>query len=135
MAPAAHAQPAATPGTGGSAPPPLAVELNRLEPRKDACRVYLLLRNRGADEVRSLKLDLFVIDKSGVVGPRLAVQVGPLAAGKTAVKLFDFPGASCDAFGQVLLNDVLACEVAGETRHDCLSAIATDSKSSVPLIK
>ena len=45
----------------------LLVELNKLVPRDDACRVYLVLQNTGAIEYESLKLDLVVFDVDGIL--------------------------------------------------------------------
>jgi hypothetical protein len=128
---------AAQPSGSGAAPAAdVRVELNRLEPRGDACRTYLVLQNTSGAAYKSLKLDLFVFDTGGVVAQRLAVEAGPLPAKKTSVKLFDFPGITCERFGRVLLNDVLTCEQAdGTTRDDCLGVVDTASKGSVPFGK
>jgi len=124
-----HAQEAAPTPPGG-----VTVELNRLEPRGDACRTYVLIRNESDTAYRSLKMDLFVLDAGGVVAQRLAVEAAPLAARKTTIKLFDVPGVGCDRFGRVLLNDVIACDADGP-RDDCLARISTATKSSVPFEK
>ena len=113
----------------------LRVELNKLEPRDKACRTYLLLDNTSDVDYQSLKLDLFVLDKAGVISQRLVVETAPLPPKKTTVKLFDFPATSCDDFGRVLLNGVTACEAGGTARTDCLAAIETATKSPVPFTK
>ena len=100
---AAAAQPAAATG-------PIRLELNRLEPREGGgCRVWLVLANGAAEAVDPLRLDLVLFGRDGVVARRLAVDVGPLPAGRTVVRLFDLAGQPCGGVGQVLLNDVLAC--------------------------
>ena len=111
------------------------VELNRLEPRGEACRTYLLIENAGAADYKSLRLDLFVLDKGGVIAQRLAVDVAPLPPKKTSVKLFDFPATPCENFGRVLLNGVIGCEADGAERNDCLAAIETASKTPVQFTK
>lgn len=113
----------------------LRLELNRLEPRDNACRTYLLIDNGSKTDYKSLKLDLFVLDKSGVIAQRIAVETAPLPPEKTTVKLFDFPGASCDSFGRILLNGVIACEADGGARDNCLGAIETASKTPVQFTK
>lgn len=114
---------------------PLRLELNRLEPQGENCRAYLLIDNAKGEALRSLKLDLFALDADGVAAKRLAVEVGPVPEKKTLIKLFDFPGLACARFGRVLLNEVLACEGAGGPREDCLAALQTTSKTSVPFVK
>lgn len=112
------------------------IELNKVEAAGENCRTYFLIDNKNAEAWRSLKLDLFALDTDGVAAKRLAVEVGPVPARKTLIKLFDFPGLSCQRFGRVLLNDVVACEGAAASREECLAAIETASKvESVPFAK
>lgn len=117
-------------------PKPLRVELNRLESSGENCRAYFLIDNQKGQSWRSLKLDLFALDTDGVAAKRLAVEVGPVPEKKTLIKLFDFAGIACPRLGRVLLNDVMACEGAADTREACLSAIETASKvATVPFAK
>lgn len=89
---------------------PLRIELNRLEPREGGtCRVWLVLNNIGADAVDPLRLDLVLFGRDGVIARRLAVDLGPLPAGRTQARIFDLAGQGCEGIGSVLLNDVLAC--------------------------
>jgi hypothetical protein len=106
----------------------LRVELNKIEAAGDNCRTYFMIDNSQQESWRSLKLDLFALDKDGVAAKRLAVEVGPVPARKKLIKLFDFPGLSCPQIGSVLLNDVVACEGAASSREECLAAIETASK-------
>lgn len=115
---------------------PLRVELNKIEASGENCRTYFRIDNRQEEAWRSLKLDLFALDKDGVAAKRLAVEVGPVPARKTLIKLFDFPGLSCPQLGSVLLNDVVACEGAAASREECLAVIETGSKvETVPFAK
>ncbi|WP_426955922.1 Tat pathway signal protein [Muricoccus radiodurans] len=87
---------------------PIRMELNRLEAREGACRVWLLLNNGGA-AIDPVRLDLVLFGPDGVAARRLAVDVGPLAAGRSGVRTFDVTGLACDGVGSLLLNDLLAC--------------------------
>jgi hypothetical protein len=107
---------------------PIRLELNRLEPQGDNCRAYLLVDNGRGEAFRSLKVDLFALDSEGVAQRRLAVEVGPLPARKTQIRLFDFAGLACSRFGRVLLNDVIACESASGPHEECLARIETASR-------
>lgn len=111
----------ALPATAASG---VSVELNRLEPREQACRVSLVVGNPGEKAYDSLKLDLVFFDKDGVISRRIAVEAGPVRAAKTSVKLFDAADTACDAVSRVLLNDVTAC--GGEA--DCLGLVTTTSR-------
>lgn len=110
---------------------PLKLELNRLEAQGENCRATMLIANPAGAAWRSLKVDLFALDTDGVAQKRLAVELGPVAAKKTVIKLFDFAGLACPKFGRILLNDVIACETGEarpEGRDDCLAAIETASR-------
>lgn len=113
----------------------LRVELNKLEPHGEACRAYLVLENATGSAFEELKLDLVLFDTDGVVARRLAVEMAPLPAGKTSLKVFDISGLACDAIGRVLLNDVLACADAAGAREDCLALVSPTARGAVRFIK
>jgi hypothetical protein len=127
------AQTPATPAEAASAP--IRLELNRLEPDGDNCRAYLLIDNSSGTAHRSFKVDLFVLDTEGIAAKRVVLELGPVAAKKTLIRLFDIQGVPCTKFGKVLLNDVLGCETGSGDHQNCLASTSTDSKSSVPLVK
>ncbi|GLK76942.1 hypothetical protein GCM10008171_21960 [Methylopila jiangsuensis] len=107
------------------AAPGVTLELNRFEPRDNACRISLVAKNGGEKALESLKLDLVFFDKDGVISRRLAVEAGPLRADKTTVKLFEATDVSCAAVSRVLLNDVTAC---GADGTDCLDLVSVSSR-------
>lgn len=126
---------AASPALAADADGPR-LELNRLEPQGEACRVTLLVANARPEPYRSLKVDLFALDTAGVAQRRLAVELGPVAARKTLIKLFDVPDLPCGRFGQLLLNDVIACDGPTGSRDACLAAIEIGSRvAAVAFVK
>jgi len=58
------------------------VELNKLEAQGEDCRAYLVFENATADAFTSLKLDLVLFDSDGIIARRLAIEGGPLPAGR-----------------------------------------------------
>ncbi len=117
-----------------AAPGRIALELNKLEPAGPACRAYLALRSGLAARLETLTLDLVLFDGDGVVLRRVAVEAGPLRAGKVAVRAFDMAELNCAALGRVLLNGVLACRDADGARKGCLDLIDVSSRAAAPLI-
>ena len=117
-------------GTGG-----IALELNKLETVKSACRAYLVVQNHTGSALTALKLDLVMFGSDSVIERRLAVETAPLSAGKTAVRLFDMEGTACAGISRVLLNDVLACRDADGDRGECLSEIKTSSRAEAEFIR
>ena len=89
--------------------PALSVELNKLEQIGTDCRSYMVLANQTGAVLDRLSLDLVVFDTSGVIDRRLAVELGPVAPGRTQVKVFDMSDLDCGQVARVLMNDVLAC--------------------------
>jgi len=125
----------AAPGfAAGPAAGRIALELNKLEPAGPACRAYLSLRSGLDARLESLTLDLVLFDAEGVVLRRVAVEAGPLRAGKSAVRAFDVAELDCAALGRVLLNGVLACRGAEGAREGCLELIDVSSRAAAPLI-
>ena len=109
------------------------LELNRLEQDGDTCRVYLLVKNPDASSMDAFKLDVVFFDKEGVIRNRLYVELGPLAARKTAVRLFDVPGSTCASCGSLLVNDVVTCADANGAKLDCLKRLELSSRTDAKL--
>jgi hypothetical protein len=113
----------------------VSIELNKLEPQENACRAYLVVKNSGEQAIESLKLDLVMFDKGGIVAKRLAVQAAPLPVGKTSLKVFDVEGHQCPDIGSILLNDVLECTPAPEAPGGCLARIAVSGRDGLTFLK
>ncbi len=111
---------------------PLKLQLNRLEAAGESCRVTMVVDNSRGAGLKSYKVDLFAFDTEGVAQKRVAVELGPVPARKTLVKIFDIPGIACPKVGRVLLNDVLACEGGEAGREACLERTETETKANVP---
>jgi hypothetical protein len=109
------------------------LELNRLEPDGEVCRVYLKVKNPALEAINEFKLDLVFFDKSEIIRNRLYVELGPLVASKTAVRLFDIPDFQCGALGSILVNDVVACIAASGANLDCLARLELSSKAGISL--
>lgn len=114
---------------------PIRLELNRLEPLDGGCRVYLVIGNGRQERLASLKLDLVLFGRDGVIDRRLAVEAGPLLAEKTSVKLFDVSGYGCEGLGSVLVNDVLACEGEEGPVPACLDHLQLVTRTPVALTR
>lgn len=113
----------------------VSVELNRLEQAHEACQAYLVLGNETQSDFESLSLDVVMFDEEGIVSRRMAVELAPLPADKTSVRVFSLDGTACEAVGRVLLNSVLNCRDQTGERSDCLADIETSSRASVPFIE
>lgn len=121
--------------TGGNARAEEAIklELNKVEPAGKGCRIFMVFNNATQNVIETFKPDLVFFDKDGVIADRLVVEGGPLAAGKTRVKLFDVAGLACEQIQRVLLNDIRAC--GGQVPAACLDMTQTSTRGSVEFIK
>lgn len=109
------------------------VELNRLEQDGAICRVYMVVKNPVDVGVEAFKLDLVFFDKQDIIRNRLYVELGPLVARKTAVRLFDIPDAECSALGSILVNDVVSCASETDEALNCLARLDLSSKAGIAL--
>ena len=114
---------------------PINIELNKLEPVKGACRAYLVLTNPAVQAYTSFKLDLVIFDQGGVIAKRLALNMAPIRANKTSVKLFDIAGLKCEGIGRVLINDVVGCSSDSGELTGCITQVKPQSRAGVPFIK
>ncbi|PJK27429.1 Tat pathway signal sequence domain protein [Minwuia thermotolerans] len=122
-------------GGAAAAAERLGLELNKLEPRDGACRAYIVIENGTPTAFESLKLDLVMFDREGIVAERLALEVAPLPAGKTSLKVFDVAGLACGQVGRVLLNEVLACDDGTGARDGCMDFVETSARGGLEFIK
>ncbi|CAH0299290.1 Tat pathway signal protein [Roseomonas sp. CECT 9278] len=124
------------PAAAAHAESPLPVELNRLEQvasPAEACRVWMVVSNdaAGAPALGSLRLDLVAFARDGQIARRVAVELGPVGAGRTAVRIFDLPGLACESLSRLLVNDVLACRIGGQDAADCADRLRATSRTGL----
>ncbi len=115
--------------------PPLKLELNKLETYDKGCRVYLVVGNASDTVYQAMKLDLVLFQPDGIIGRRVAVDLAPLKAAKTSVKLFDLEGLACEKVASVLINDVIECKADSGPVGDCLTRMTLSSVAGAPLTK
>lgn len=116
--------------------PALPLELNRLEPvtaPTEGCRIWMMLANDApeAAAINALRLDLVVFGGDGQIARRAAVELAPIGAGRTAVRLFDLAGLPCDRISRLLVNDVLACRIGGAEATDCADRLRPSSRAGI----
>jgi hypothetical protein len=104
---------------------PLRLELNALETAEGRCRASFVIENKAQTALDSLRLELALFNRNGIVQRRLATEMGPLRAAKTVVKTFTIEDP-CDDIGSILVNDVTACAPGEATQ--CLDRLALSSR-------
>ncbi len=126
-------------GAAKRAPAAVVLELNRIEPRNQVCRLYLLLRNSRPEPFEHLTLDLVFFDRKAIIDRRFSVEAGPLPGNKTSLKQLDVPDLSCDGLGSLLLNDVTACggasDSGSDSAGDCISLVGLENRTDILFFK
>jgi hypothetical protein len=123
---------------GGNAPktPPssLAVEINKAEPYKNGCRVFLVIRNDIAARIDNAQMDLVIFNKDGILSERFVVDLGRIRKAKTIIAPIDVDGTKCDDMGSILVNDMPNCK-ADQPDVDCVERLDVSSRHRIQLKK
>ena len=117
-------------GIAEDAAPALSLELNRIDPLEDACRLTFMAENGLGADLQGLALETVLIDTDGLVERLTLFEFGALPEGIPRVRQFDLPGLSCEALGRVLINGVAEC---GGT-VDCAGALKLGTRTEVEVI-
>lgn len=107
----------------------LMISLNALESTDNGCKLTFLVENDLPADIESLQAEVALFDSEGVVDRLTMLDFLTLPEGKKRVRQFELPGASCDALGGLLLNDIKVCDAEGV---DCMGALETGSKADIP---
>lgn len=114
----------------------LTVELNKLEQGDTGtCRAYFLFRNDTGMTLEGFESSLALMDGEGVIDRLVTVDAAPLPAGRTTLKLFEFPDIQCGAISEMLLYEVGTCKPQNRDEADCFALMELVSKAGVPLVK
>jgi hypothetical protein len=123
------------PSQSQTAPEPVSIQLNKLEPIDKGCRAYMVIDNPGDTAYSDYKIDLVLFQSDGVIGKRFSIDLAPLKAKKKSVKLFDIDGLQCDKIGSMLINDVMECKSDTGSLGSCLQNLKTSTLTNVQLSK
>ncbi len=121
--------------TAAAQSPRLALELNKVESSNEGCQFHIVIRNETGSDIEVLGADLVFFDQNGVMANRSNVSFGKVKDNKTLFRTFVFPDLKCGDVSQVLVNEVLQCQLAAETQIDCLDAMDISSRGSIEFIK
>jgi hypothetical protein len=112
----------------------LSVELNDAAPAEGGCRLTFLVENALGSDLSALSLETAILTTEGQVQQVTLFDFGDLPESRPRVRQFDLPELSCEAIGQVLVNDVAACEGAGVAPGACLSGLGLSSRTGIELL-
>jgi hypothetical protein len=111
------------------------VELNKLEQKPSACRIYLVIENTSNLSFNSFKLDVVLFNKEAIISKNMAVELAPLPLTKKSVKAFDAKNIQCENIGSLLINKIYQCSAESGDQENCLSLLNLSSKNSIPVRK
>lgn len=108
----------------------LSLELNKLEPFEQGCRVSFVVQNQLGTTLNKTAVELVVFDEQQLISQMLLLELGRFAHDKTRVIQFDLSQA-CDKISRLLINDFTECVVDDGTADICLSSLKASSRSKV----
>ena len=113
----------------------IAVDLNRLDPVDNACRLTFVAQNALAP-LTALALETVLFDQAGRVAALTLFDFADLPQGSRRVRQFDVAGVACTDVAQVLINGVAACTGDSTTPATCAQALrVTGSVDDVEVLQ
>lgn len=113
------------------APRSIAIELNGAEANDKACRLSFVVANGLEQSIDDMALELVLFDKDGRVDRFVVVRTAKVPAGKSRVRQFDIPEATCPSIARILVNDVKECAGEGLTPAACAESIKVATRSTI----
>lgn len=131
----AQTPPATSAAAAAARPAPsLAVELNKAEPYKSGCRIFLVIRNDIAARIDNAQMDMVVFNKDNILAERFVVDLGRIRRAKTIIAPIDIDGTKCDDMGSLLINDMPNCKT-DTPDVDCVERLDVTSRHRIQLKK
>lgn len=114
-------------------PPALSLELNAAELVGESCRLTFVLSNGLEGEIDGLVAETVLFSSDGAVLLLTLFDFGTLPAGRPRVRQFQVPDTSCNRIGQVLINGIATCTIAGEASDACADALSVSSRLDIKM--
>lgn len=122
---------AATPAVADT--PKLSIELNTATLVEDSCQLTFVLSNTLAADIDGLMAETVLFSKAGAVELLTLFDFGAVPVGRPRVRQFQVAGADCAALGQVLINGIATCEIAGAASDQCAAGLSLSSRIDMAL--
>ncbi len=124
-------QPAVAQAAQNQQDPKIHLEINTLTPSATGCLATFMVRNGYEGEFAKIAYEIVLFDGAGLVKQLMVLDFSPLPTGKTRVRQFDLPDASCQDISRVLINDVAGCESKNMPENICLEGLQTRARMDV----
>lgn len=111
--------------------PGMTLELNGLQPVEGGCRITFVVTNGLPGAVERAAYELAFFDAEGLVSRLAVVDFLELAAGKSKVRQFQFPGTPCPSISRLLLNDATECTGPGLGAGACMAGLRTANRTDI----
>ena len=117
---------AVAPFAFAAAAEPIRIELNLAENVQGKCRLSFVIENKSETAIESLKPDLVIFNREGIIARRLVAEMGPVYRAKTIIRTFEIEN-DCGEISSVLINTLVACTPRDPT--DCLDVLVVSSRT------
>ncbi|WP_322895331.1 MULTISPECIES: hypothetical protein [unclassified Yoonia] len=113
----------------------ITLDLNRLDPVEQACRLTFVADNTLAD-LSALSLETVLFDQDGRVAALTLFDFGEVPQSTRRVRQFDVAGQDCADIAQVLVNGVASCTGEALDKTICAQALrVTGSVENVEVLQ
>ena len=117
---------AASPFALAAAAEPIRIELNLAENIQGKCRLSFVVENKSETAIESLKPDLVIFNREGVIARRLVAEMGPVNRAKTIIRTFEIEN-ECTEIISILINSLVACTPRDPA--ECLDVLVVSSRT------
>ena len=117
---------AAVPFALAAAAEPIRIELNLAEDVQGKCRLSFVIENKSETAIESLKPDLVIFNREGVIARRLVAEMGPVNRAKTIIRTFEIEN-DCGEISSILINTLVACTPRDPA--DCVDVLVVSSRT------
>jgi len=122
-------------GSGAAAEeaPRLEIQLNEADLVGESCRLTFVLTNALEADVDQLVAETVLFSAEWGVVLLTLFDFAALPAGRPRVRQFQVPDTSCVRIGQVLINGISTCTVAGGASPLCAEGLSLSSRIEIGL--
>lgn len=113
--------------------PGVSIELNTVDTVDQACRLTFVLNNTLEADIDKIVAETVLFSDAGSVLLLTLFDFGDLPAGRPRVRQFQVPDTSCEQLGQVLVNGLSTCNIAGAQSDQCAANLSLSSRLDVEL--
>lgn len=109
----------------------LSIELNTHDQVENGCQLTFVASTDIAGGIEKVVFETVLFNKEGSVDLLTLFDFGTIPADRPRVRQFILPNTQCDQIGQILINGIQTCTVAGQDPAICSDGLKVTSRTDV----